>query len=118
MASSSAARWYKLSRLSVEILPILGKPSAAIEPRNGALDDPAFGQDHKSADLIGTFDDFNVEMRQNFCKPFRKFRPLISAVGEQRLQKRNHPEQGRKQQDAAVAILNVGRMNDGVEQEA
>jgi len=33
-------------RLSVEILPILGKPSAAIEPRNGALDDPAFGQDH------------------------------------------------------------------------
>ena len=26
-------------------------------------------------------------MRQNFCKRFRKFRPLISAVGEERLQK-------------------------------
>ena len=57
-------------------------------------------------------------MRQNFCKRFRKLRSLISAVGEQRLQKRKHPEQGRKQQDAAVAILDIGGMNDGVEQEA
>src|ERR1700720_612667 len=28
----------------------------------------AFGQHHKSADPIGTFDNLNVEMRQNFCK--------------------------------------------------
>src|SRR5476651_568677 len=57
-------------------------------------------------------------MRQNFCKPFRKFRPLISAVGEERLQKWKHPEQCRHDESAAVAILNVGRMNDGVEQQA
>jgi hypothetical protein len=38
--------------------------------------DPAFWQDHKSTDLIGTFHDFNVEMRQNLCKRFRKFRSL------------------------------------------
>jgi hypothetical protein len=55
-------------RLSIEILPILSEPSAAIEPGNSALDDPAFGQHNKSADLIGTFNDFNVEMRQNFCR--------------------------------------------------
>src|SRR5665811_1650970 len=102
----------------VEILPVLGKPSATIEPRNGALDDPAFWQDHKSADLIGTLDDFNVEMRQNFCKPFRKFRSLISAVGEQRFQKRKHAEQCRHHENASIAILNVGWMNDGVEQKA
>src|SRR5438270_12845575 len=71
----------------LEILPILDKPSTAIEPGNGALDDPAFGQDRKSADAIGALDDFNVEMRKNFCKRFRKFWSLISAVGEQRLQK-------------------------------
>ena len=93
-----------------------GQATAAVEPRDGALDDPAFGQDHKSAGLIGTFDDFNVEMRQNFCKRFRKFRSLISAVGEQRLQKGKHPEQCRDDENAAIAILNVGRMNDGVEQ--
>jgi len=47
----------------------------------------------KSADLIGTFDDFNVEMRQNFCMRFRKFWSWISAVGEERLQKWGHAEQ-------------------------
>jgi hypothetical protein len=34
-----------------------------------------FGQDHKSAGRIGTFDNFDVKIRQNFCKRFRKFRP-------------------------------------------
>jgi hypothetical protein len=57
-------------------------------------------------------------MRQNFCKRFRKFRSLISAVGEERLQKGKHAEQCRHDDNASVAILNVGRMNNGVEQEA
>jgi hypothetical protein len=43
---------------------------------------------------------------------------LISAVGEQRLQKRKHAEQCRHDENASIAILNVGRMNDGVEQKA
>ena len=45
-------------------------------------------------------------------------RSLIAAVGEQRLQKGKHPEQGRHDKNAAIAILDIGRMNDGVEQEA
>ena len=118
LQSFLSMRRIEARRLSVEILPILGEPSAAIEPRDGALDDPAFGQDHKSADLIGTFDDFNIEMRQNFCKRFRKFRSLITAVGEQRLQKGKHAEQCRHDENASIAILNVGRMNDDVEQQA
>ena len=55
---------------------------------NGALDDPTFGQDHKSADLTVTFDDFNIQMRQNFCQRFGRFWSFISAVGDQLLQKR------------------------------
>jgi hypothetical protein len=43
---------------------------------------------------------------------------LISAVGEELFQKGKHPEQGRHDENAAIAILNIGRMNDGVEQEA
>jgi hypothetical protein len=31
--------------LAVEVLPIFGEPSTAIEPGDGALDDPSFGQD-------------------------------------------------------------------------
>jgi hypothetical protein len=42
---------------------------------------------------------------------------VISAVGEQRLQKWKHAEQCLNYENAAIAILNVGRMNDGVEQE-
>jgi len=57
-------------------------------------------------------------MRQNFCKRFRKFWSLISAVGEERLQKWKHAEQCRHDENASIAILNVGRMNDGVEQKA
>src|SRR5947209_11705615 len=44
-------------------------------------------------------------------------RTLISAVGEQRLQKWKHAEQCRHHENDTIAILNVGRMNDGVEQE-
>jgi hypothetical protein len=43
---------------------------------------------------------------------------LISAVGKQRLEKGEHAEQGRHHQNAAIAILDVGRMNDGMEQKA
>jgi len=57
-------------------------------------------------------------MRENFCQRFGKLRSLISAVGKERLQKGKHPEQGRHDDNAAIAILNVGRMNDGVEQQA
>ena len=53
-------------------------------------------------------------MGQKFCQRVRELRSLISAVGEQRLQKGKHPEQGRHNENAAIAILNVGRMNDGV----
>jgi hypothetical protein len=111
------ARRKNAKALSVEALPIFGQAAAAVEPRNGALDDPAFGQDHKSADLIGALDDFNVEMRKNLCKRFRKFWSLISAVGEQRLQKWKHAEQCRHHENASIAILDVCRMNDSVEQE-
>ena len=55
---------------------------------------------------------------KNFCNRFRKLRSLISAVGEERFQKWKHPEQGRHDENSAIAILNVGRMNDGVEHEA
>ncbi len=56
-------------------------------------------------------------MGQDSCERLVKFRPLIGSVGKQLLQEGIHPEQGRKQQDAAVAILDVGGMNDGVEQQ-
>ena len=69
---------------AIEILPILGESSTAIEPCDGTLDDPAFGQHCKSFDLIGSPDDFGFEVGQDFCKGFVEFR--ISAPGSQRRQ--------------------------------
>ena len=56
-------------------------------------------------------------MRPDFRQGLVESRPLIGRVGKQLRQERLRPEQGRQQQDAAVAILNVGGTNDGVEQQ-
>ena len=42
---------------------------------------------------------------------------MIGAVGKQLLKEWKLAEQRGKQQEAAIAILNVGGMDDGVEQE-
>ena len=47
-----------------------------------------------------------------------KPRSLIAAVGIELQQKRKHAEQRRHQQFAAVAILDVGGVHDGVDQQA
>jgi hypothetical protein len=41
-----------------------------------------------------------------------------TAVGKQPFQERIHPEQRGKKQDAAVAVLDIGGMNDRVQQQA
>jgi hypothetical protein len=98
------------SAASVRRHPILGEPSAAIEPRNGALDDPAFGQDHKSVDLTISMS----RCGSMFTSAFKN----LGSCREQRLQKVKHTEQCRHDENASIAILNVGRMNDSVKQEA
>jgi len=57
-------------------------------------------------------------MGEDFRQGLLEFWSLIAAVGKQLFQERIHPEQGSKQQDAAVTILDIGGMNDGVEQQA
>jgi hypothetical protein len=42
---------------------------------------------------------------------------LIASISKEFLQERIHSEQGRKNQDAAVAILDIGGMNNGVKQQ-
>ena len=68
--------------------------------------------------MIGAFDDFCFEVRQDFHQSPLELRSLIAGVGEQLRQEGIQPEHGRKQQDAAVAILNVCRVDDGVQQQA
>ena len=104
-------------RLAIEVLPILGKPSASVEPGNGALNDPAAWKHHKSFGLIGALDDFSFEVGQDFRERLLEFRPLIAAVSKQLFQERMDPEQSGKKQNTAVTVLDIGGVNDRVEQQ-
>jgi len=59
-----------------------------------------------------------LQVRQDCLERGVELLSLIAGIGEQYLQEGIHPEQRCQQQDAAVAILNVGGMNDGVQQQA
>jgi len=101
----------------IEVLPVLGQSSAAVEPCQGALDHPSPGQDGEAFGGIGALDDLGLKMRQGPGQGFLKHRPLIGAVGEERIQKREQTEQSGQQHDAAVAILNARRMHDRVQEQ-
>ena len=45
-----------------------------------------------------------------------EYRPLVSAVGKEFLRKA--AEQGSEDQNAAIAVLDIGWMHDGVQQQA
>src|SRR5208282_207951 len=75
----------------VEVLPVLGQSSAAVEPGDRSLDDPALGQHDEALRLIGSFDDLYLDARQDFGDLCGEDRPLIGAVGEQFFEIGNRP---------------------------
>ena len=65
--------------------------------------------------MIRAFDDFCIEAGEDLGKFGIEKRPLIRAVGEQFLQEWEHSKQRGWEHNAAVAILDVGRMHNSVE---
>ena len=57
-----------LSRGLVEALAILGRAAAAVEPRDGAFDNPSLGPDRKALCDIGALDDLHVDLPEDFAK--------------------------------------------------
>ena len=100
-----------------EVFKVLGQAATAIEPGEGAFDNPTLGENLEAFGVIRPFDDFDFEVRKRFGQSLLKDRPLISAIGEELLQKRIHAEQGRENEHASVAVLNIGRMHDHMKQE-
>jgi hypothetical protein len=56
------------------------RQAAAVEPGDGAFDDPSLGQDRKALCYIGALDDLHVDLPEDFANGGLKDRPLI-AVG-------------------------------------
>ena len=108
----------KSERVSGEIFEILGQPAAAIKPSESAFDNPTSRQKLEPFCLIGAFDDFDLQMRQDFGGSLLKDRALISAISKELLQKRIQTEQSGENKHAAVTILNIGWMHNSMKQQA
>ena len=100
-----------------EVFPIPGEPAAAPQPGDRSFNDPAFGENHEALGLIGPSDDLDIELRQDLGERVVKDRSCIGTVGKQLFQEGEHAEERGQQQNATVTILNIGRMNDGVQQQ-
>jgi len=105
-------------RPAVEAFPVLGQPSAAAEPGKRAFADPAFGQHDEGFGLIRPLNDLDLRARQSSSDGGLKLRPSIAAVGKEPGQERKGAEQGRHQRRAAVAVLDVGGVDDRMHQQA
>ena len=67
--------------------------------------------------MIGSFDDFDFEKRQNFGESVRENRPLIGAIGKQLLEAWKQTFHRDQQREAAIAVLNACGMNVGSKQQ-
>ena len=68
--------------------------------------------------MIRTLDDFDIHLRHYFRDRAPKRRALIAAIGVEFQQKRIQAEHRRHDQRTTIAILNVGGVHDGVDQQA
>src|SRR4051795_13278199 len=105
-------------RLAVEVLPILGQSTAAVQPSYGAFDNPALRENDKPFRLIRALHDFKVHAPQDLFDRTSELRSLVSAIGVELHQKRIAREEHGHQPNAPVAILDIGGVHDRVHQQA
>ena len=103
---------------AAEAFPILRQTPAPVQPCDGPLHDPAFRQDRKAFGLIGPLDDRDLETAAHPSHASLEGRALITTVGIKLEQKGMKAEQGRHHPYAAVTVLYVARMQEGVKQQA
>ena len=98
-------------------LEVFGETPVATDPSQGALDDPAFWQNDEAMQLV-TLDDLDGPgsgLRQGR----RELRPLIVGIGEDAFDEGEAAARAAiEDQQSAITILQIGRVDDDVQQEA
>ena len=92
---------------------VLGEPPVAVQPCQRPLDDPAPGQHLEAFRRIGPLDDRDGP----FTKAAQGVLELVSGVasiGEDMAQPREAPDDFSQHQRRAVAVLNVGSVDHGM----
>ncbi len=103
--------------VSRPIFPVLGQATASVEPGESALDHPPAWQDNEPLRRVRSLDDLHLELGHDASDPGLEHRTLVAGVGEDLAQERVEAEQGGEQQDAAVAVLNIRRVDDSLQQQ-
>ena len=90
-----------------QVLEVFGQPSAASEPAESPLDDPAFRQNLEALCHVAAPDD----LKRSPGGPVNGggLDALIAAIGYDSFQKRELSPHLFQHRDASVAILNIGR---------
>jgi hypothetical protein len=96
---------------------VFGEASVAIEPSESPLDDPAPRQDDKAADGIGTLDDLDGPVA-DFVESGVELGAAVGAVGKDMPQPRMEISDLGQDQWCAIAILDVGFMDNSGDQQA
>ena len=95
---------------------VLGQSAAAVEPGDGAFDDPTLGQDDEPMG-VAALDDLRGP-GSGVGDRLGGFRPLISGVGEDALDERKGAARLPQNLAQTIAILNVGGVDDDAQQQA
>ena len=101
------------SRVTLEVA---GQAAVAADPGEGALDDPALGQDDEAMG-IAALDDLEGP-RTGPSDELRHPRSLIAGVGEDAFDEWKGSPHRAQQVARTVAVLHIGRVDDHVQQEA
>jgi len=98
-------------------LEVFGEAAAAADPGEGSLDDPAFGEDNEAMQLIA-FDDLEFP-GAGLCHRCRGFRRVVSGVGKDALDEGVEASgTSIEHQPCTVAVLDVGGMDNHIQEEA
>ena len=90
---------------------------AADQPAQGSLDDPSFGKHLEALRLGAALDDLQAPVAEG-RHDRRQFLAGIGAVGPDHREPREQRRQAAQDEDRAIAILDVGGMNDDLEDQA
>jgi hypothetical protein len=98
------------------VLDVLGEPAAAVQPAEGALDDPPFRQHLEAGHTVGALDDLQLPAAEG-AHGRRRGGPLVAAIGEDPLDEREQAARLPEDGQAAVAVLDIGRMDGGAQEQ-
>ena len=97
------------------MLEVLGETAVSVEPCQGSFDDPAARQKFEALCVVGALDDLDGPLA-DAAQGIAELVASITAIGEQVSQPGEAVDDLGEQQWRAIAILDVGGVDQGVNQ--